>query len=556
MEEQRLAYLQWVLKTERTPLLDEFVHRSNKDFDKLENIIAGWWSRFKAESEAKEKAEAEAKAKKEVEEKEKARAPLEAGAGEPQKWQPEEFGPDTDAAAAKAPEFFQPAHDSSTQEPAPAIQPPATPIQPATKTAHAPAEAKPAAPAATNPMPLPPSPALRFSVKNARQGETFGAEIMIEPRTAKPVLCAIRFPEDLPGLVAEPPHWRIDGVPRGSGEFALRVEYRDTEGAPIRTGTLHFVVNPDPRTLWEDKPSDPSTGFWKEDDAYSMAPGSEAKIVAARRRGRSHAHKGSCCDDDYVIESCHGWYMAIVADGAGSAKFARRGSQVATRRAADFMQRILAGSDGDKLWRASENYANAGAQDPETAEGQTLRNSLYVTLGHAAHAAARALQEEATARDDIIANIRELSTTLLIGLARKIGTRWFCAAYWVGDGAVGVYRQNKEVILLGVPDSGEFSGQTRFLTAEEVQQESLLRRLRFTVVEDMTAFMLMTDGVSDPKFPSEIQLGRLAEWDALWQDIETGASLREGGDVAARLHGWLNFWASGEYDDRTLAIIY
>ncbi|MDR3323043.1 MAG: protein phosphatase 2C domain-containing protein [Zoogloeaceae bacterium] len=414
--------------------------------------------------------------------------------------------------------------------------------------------------APTTPMPSPsPSTILRFTVKkNARQGEPFDAEIMIEPHSAKPQLVDIRFENDM-GLTVSPPHWRIQGTPTRSGEFTLDVVYSNTEGGQTYVGKLPLVINPDPKTLWKDEPSGDanSTLFWKEDNVHQCVQSQDAKIVAARRRGRSHAHKGTCCDDDFFIEvdPVHGWHLAIVADGAGSAKFSRHGSKVATDAAAAFLKQALAATAGEELRKASADYANSPPLDPQSAKGQTLRNCLYVTLGHAAHAAVKALHKAVDEHPEI-SHVKELSTTLLIGLARKIGTRWFCAAYWVGDGAVGVYRENRDIVLLGDADSGEFSGQTRFLAAEEVQQESLLRRLRFVVVEDMTAFVLMTDGVSDPKFPSEMKLGELAEWNALWQDIDRAARLHEEGDADSRLLDWLNFWATGEYDDRTIAIIY
>ncbi|MDR2261603.1 MAG: protein phosphatase 2C domain-containing protein [Azoarcus sp.] len=404
---------------------------------------------------------------------------------------------------------------------------------------------------------MPSSPPLRFHIKNARQGEPFDAMIAIQPEDVKPLLRRIDFPEDM-GLAADLPNWRVHGTPKRSGEFQLVVEYRDDGASPVRSGFLPFIVNSDPETLWKDKPSDRNVPFWKADNAHDCVQGSDARIVAARRRGRSHAHNGTCCDDDYVIyaDPPNGWQLAIVADGAGSAKFSRRGSQVATAAAAEFLrQQVFASQAGEDLRAAILGYVRAGKPGAASDEEKALRKCLFMTIGHAAHAAAKALYKEARDRADVIANVKDLSTTLLIGLACKIDSRWFCAAYWVGDGAVAVYRKNAEVILLGASDSGEFSGQTRFLTAEEVQQDSLLRRLRFAVVEDMTALILMTDGVSDAKFSSEAQLGKLAAWDAFWTDLGE-ARLEEDGDVDLRLLDWLDFRVSGEYDDRTIAIIY
>ena len=48
---------------------------------------------------------------------------------------------------------------------------------------------------------------------------------------------------------------------------------------------------------------------------------------------------------------------------------------------------------------------------------------------------------------------------------KKYDFGWFIASFWVGDGAMCLFdAENKTAKLLGTPDEGEFSGQTRFLT--------------------------------------------------------------------------------------------
>lgn len=547
---ERLAYLQWALKPGDTQLFNKIAgdkhHEINALFDGFDTTLKERWEHWEAGPPMPPQ--------------DKVSAPP-----------PASSGAAPSGAAIPAPVV--------QSRPAPEQTPP--PQTPPAQTAPPSSGAGAAQPPMPFPAPtMPSSPPLRFHIKNARQGEPFDTAITIQPEGVKPLLCRIGFPEDM-GLAADLPNWRVHGTPERSGEFQLVVEYRDDGASPVRSGVLPFIVNSDPETLWKDKPSDRNAPFWKADNAYDCVQGSDARIVAARRRGRSHAHNGTCCDDDYVVyaDPPNGWQLAIVADGAGSAKFSRRGSQVATAAAAEFLrQQVFASQAGEDLRAAILGYVRAGKPDlasaerkalgkglvhdvawlleePASVEGKALGKCLYTTIGYAAHAAFKALHKEARERADVIASVKDLSTTLLIGLACKVDSRWFCAAYWVGDGAVAVYRKNAEVILLGASDSGEFSGQTRFLAAEEVRQDSLLRRLRFAVVEDMTAFILMTDGVSDAKFSSEAQLGKLAAWDALWADLGE-ARLEENGDVDLRLLDWLDFRVSGEYDDRTIAIIY
>lgn len=422
--------------------------------------------------------------------------------------------------------------------------------------------ASPKGATASNPPPL--GPAIRFSLRNARQNERYEAEIQRDPNQSGLRLLDVTLPEGS-GLKVDLENWRITGTPAIAGEFnlGLRYAYADQPPPASHTAAMSFVINADPKTLWQNNPSDRAAPFWKEDNASSVILGQHAKIIAARKRGRSHAHKGTCCDDDFHLhcDDGNGWYLAVVADGAGSAKFSRRGSQIATRAVGSYLKDVFSDERGSKLVDAIEALAE-GTRPEATKDDlirlqQKTRNELFTTIGYAAHHAVRELQNEAKSRSDVISSPKDLSTTLLIGLARKVGEKWFCAAYWVGDGAVAVYRRNRSVHLLGSPDSGEFSGQTHFLDPSQVSQESLLRRLRFELVEDMTAFLLMTDGVSDPKFRSESAMTELQDWDRLWDDLETGARLpssEEGHET--RLLEWLDFWAQGEYDDRTIAIIY
>lgn len=439
----------------------------------------------------------------------------------------------------------------------------ATAPLPATSTAAAPAIRKPIVTPEPPKAPFP-GPAIRFSIRNARQNDPYEGEIQCDPKVAGLRLLDVKLPEGV-GLTVDNQNWRITGTPALAGEFnlGLRYDFGDQSSYAPQTGGMPFVINADPKTLWQNLPSDRSAPFWKEDIASSVVLGQNAKMIAARKRGRSHAHKGTCCDDDFQLhyDAPNGWYLAVVADGAGSAKFSRRGSQIATRAVSSYLQEVFSDDRGTTLAEAIEAYAQSNSAEITDGElelsYQKTRNELFKTIGYAAHHAVLQLQEEAKNRSDIIAAVKELSTTLLIGLARKVGEKWFCAAYWVGDGAVAVYRRNKSVHLLGTPDSGEFSGQTHFLDASQVSQEALLRRLRFELVDDMTAFLLMTDGVSDPKFRSEAAMGEAADWDQLWVDLDAGARLssdEEGHET--RLLEWLDFWAQGEYDDRTIAIIY
>ncbi len=450
---------------------------------------------------------------------------------------------------------------------------PGTPIPPTTMPKPTPMPQKPSATRAATPAPgsnapvPPPLPVapdknrtpLAFKLRNARQSEPYLDEIGFEPANAQIRLVTVELPAEL-GLVCNLKTMSVEGTPKISGEFSINIHYRWTDDSPVteRPGKMTLYVNPDPKSLWQNQESDRSDPMWKEDEAAQIVCGEERRIIAARKRGRSHAHVGSCCDDDFYLQhnSDQGWYVAIVADGAGSAKASRQGSRVAVRTAGSFLKDTLAGEGGEKVAAAVAAVQAAPKGCRENAQ-RVLHNALYVTVGHAAHRAMKALFDEAQARPDIIGSVKDLSTTLLIGVARKFDTQWLCAAYWVGDGAVGVYRRGGEIQLLGEVDAGEYSGQTRFLDANEVSQEALLKRTRFTLCDDFTAFLLMTDGVSDPKFETEAKLVDLSAWDELWDDLQTGAGLSSPDEHPdQKLLEWLDFWSQGNHDDRTIALIY
>lgn len=461
----------------------------------------------------------------------------------------------TPEASAQTREAPQETPTADKSEPPAPVSPPA-PQSPAASSAPPPTPGPVAPPAST---PVKDRPALTFKLRNARQSEPYSDVISWAPADARIRLIALELPDEL-GMRCNLNSLVVEGTAKVSGEFSLPVSYRWADDSPLteRSGKISLYVNPDPKSLWKNLASDRSDPLWKEDEAAQIVCGEQRRIIAARKRGRSHAHVGSCCDDDFYLQhnSDQGWYLAIVADGAGSAKASRQGSRVAVRAAGNFLKDALAGEGGAQVAAAVLAVQAASEGERESAR-RLLHNALYVTIGHAAHRAMKALFDEAQARPELIASVKDLSTTLLIGVARQFGSQWLCAAYWVGDGAVGVYRRGADIQLLGEVDAGEYSGQTRFLDANEVSQEALLKRTRFTLCDDFTAFVLMTDGVSDPKFETEARLAELGAWDALWDELQGGAGLASAGEHPdQKLLEWLDFWSQGNHDDRTIALIY
>ena len=349
----------------------------------------------------------------------------------------------------------------------------------------------------------------------------------------------------------------LSGIPGAPGDFTLTLRYMTIPGEPASTLQLPVAFNPDPRSLWVAKPVPANIEFPKEDEdsAYVCVPRSggvpQKDIVAASKRGRSHAQDGKPRDDDFRVSfNPHGgWYVLAVADGAGSARYSREGSKIACEVTERYCSQWLA-DKGEALEAAVAAYEADRAPD----NLQPVVEMVHDILFKGATEAYRAITAKANACES--ASVKDFSTTLLLAICRRFDFGWFVASFGVGDGAIAIYDKDADTVrLLNEPDGGEFAGQTRFLTMKSIFSDRT--RIRMSIVPGFTALMLMTDGISDPFFETDANLSRKEKWDALWQSITAEADLSgDNPDAAPQLLDWLDFWSPGNHDDRTIAILY
>ena len=218
---------------------------------------------------------------------------------------------------------------------------------------------------------------------------------------------------------AEPRKCVVSGTPTAAGEheIVLRYTYSDwVEGLPKLERAFKLTVNPDPRDLWQDKPTDREIEYFKEDSATAFIPagtvGADKSVIAASLRGRSHAHEGKPRDDHFVIRrgAETGWSILVVADGAGSAQFSREGSRIAAETAARYCDEHIRELETD------EAFARFGAE-PDNAERRALvGRAAYKVLGNAAFEAHRAIREEAERRER---GRKEYASTLLFAACKR-----------------------------------------------------------------------------------------------------------------------------------------
>lgn len=371
---------------------------------------------------------------------------------------------------------------------------------------------------------------------------------------------------DKAGLSFDAASAKISGIPSSALSVDLQLSFTCGQGEDQVEDIkiIPFSVNADPKDLWLNKPSNKNDLYAKADSDKYAGPFLDKRIAVASQRGRSHAHEGAFRDDHfYVCKLPLGWEIIAVADGAGSAKFSRQGSKIATTFIAESFhdETLLA-----ELSERCSDYFNAAvsntpetaaaAEDPALKHKSSIINILYKQVRNLHTKLIEFAQQEAI-------QLKDLNTTLIFALTGKFDNGYTVLTFGVGDCPVNIITGNPvEVKLLNQLDIGEFGGGTRFVTMPEIFTNDIASRFAINRFEDFSRLVLMTDGVYDPKFVTENKLEDKAAWDTFFADLdgqnEDNARvdfLRNDG-IEDQLLSWLNFWSKGNHDDRTLAIIY
>lgn len=355
----------------------------------------------------------------------------------------------------------------------------------------------------------------------------------------------------------------ISGKPESSGEFKLSLKYRlneEPEDAELHEKIFPFVINPDPKSLWKNIPSNQDDEFWKEDDITAFGSIADRHIVVASKRGRSHANVGSFRDDDFAFTNLGstGWSLVVVSDGAGSAKISRQGSRLACQYIIDYFKTALSGERHQKL----ESLILGNQADPTDAIKKELSLCIYNLVGGGAKRVHDQLLDFATGKGY---SINDLNSTFIFTLFKPFDFGTVVLSFGVGDCPIAVIPKDfSEVKLMNWLDVGEFGGGTRFITTTEIfSSPKFASRINFKVFKDYAYMFLMTDGIYDPKFVVEANLEKVEKWKEFVEDLKgnndagSRVVLESGNkNIEQELSDWMDFWSAGNHDDRTLAIIF
>jgi hypothetical protein len=411
-------------------------------------------------------------------------------------------------------------------------------------------------------------PRIRLSLPNGSEGKRFEAELLVDiPREYGSDISLIDLEFEFEALDQlgikldiEERKLLFSGIPRQHGELKIGFRYvipsRPQIARPAlpQSDVLEWFVNPDPRSLWKNLDPDPSSPYPKSASDHARIQG-DSVAIAASVRGRSHAHEGTFRDDDFCVwhDPSSDWYLMIVCDGAGSAKYSRRGSEIACAVFREEIKPFLKGSLCDESFSSAveDFFSNSTSDQP-----QAIRRKLYEAMGGSAMKAFKSIQEEAKAIEG--GETKLFATTIISTISKRFSWGWFVGAFCIGDGGAAIYHEDGQVKVLNRSDGGEFAGQTRFLTMPEIwtSGREVMDRVHFAVCDRLTAVVAMTDGVSDPKFETDDGFKDTEKWHRFWQDIGREVLLSKGNANADKeLLSWLNFWSPGNHDDRTLAIL-
>jgi hypothetical protein len=404
--------------------------------------------------------------------------------------------------------------------------------------------------------PTPKNPNIRIALRNGTVGKPYSVEggaiagRIAEARGDNTELACIshlQLPCDS-GLIFDASTGSVTGTPTRPFEEVLLLDYAVSPSAGSIRFEVSLLINPDPASLWKDLDPSPEAPYQKASLAHEAFNYPDFKVIAASRRGRSHANKGDFRDDDFAVGYAQktGWLVVAVADGAGSAKYSRKGSSIACTTCRDWLVGNL----------NAPEYQNVGASkqpgvDSESIPVRPIRDLLY----DAARLAHDKIDKESKNPSEPLpepSTIRNYDTTLILLLMKKMGDSCFAATFSIGDGGAGIFTSPQDAIPLTLPDGGEHAGQTTFLTIPSslsVKPENLEKRYHNEVVQNFTAALSMTDGITDPKFPSDAAFADSACWSSLWAELDPALESSES------LLEWMNFFSPGNHDDRTVVAV-
>lgn len=413
---------------------------------------------------------------------------------------------------------------------------------------------------------------------NALIGVSYKAKIEIEKFNLKDLIISDIEGLTDTGLTFDAPSIVIEGIPIKSGDLKLKLLYRlqdEAENSVLNAKIIPLLVIVDPKTLWKNLPSNKDDIYWKEDNVSISDKLGTKTIVVSSKRGRSHQNVGSFRDDDFSFKhfDSNGWSIVCLADGAGSYSLSRKGSQIACNAVVEYFESNLKTDIQTNFELKIAEYVKSKDEGlKKVIDGLTAQNLYKAVLF--AHNKVKENADALYKSNPVLFNNTKLKepidyyhSTLIFTLFKKYDFGYVLLTFGVGDCPAAVMNKEKtETKMLNWLDVGEFGGGTRFVTQSEIfhsTQNPMISRFSTNIVDDFSYLFLMSDGIYDPKFEVEANLGKNEKWLEFLADLEgkneDNSKIDFNSDnkeIVNQLSTWMDFWSKGNHDDRTLAIIF
>lgn len=413
-----------------------------------------------------------------------------------------------------------------------------------------------------------------IQIPNGTEGKEYQHQIKLIPKDCKNIcIISLEGLNDI-GLEFNSDEFMLTGTPTRSGDVTGFITYNHEMDldSPLKKKEFVLFINPDPKKLWKDLPSDKEDLFWKEDDLTIFDNINESlNLIISSKRGRSHRNVGSFRDDDfsYFTNSDLGWSIVSVSDGAGSYKFSRKGSEIACKSIVNFYSEYF---QSEEFRLFSEQLVALDFENIRKSEAESKRimyKGVLHTFDEIKSFADTHFEKFPSEFLDLNGKgaIEHFHCTLVFTIFKKFEYGTVFLTFSVGDCPAAVFDENSEKLtLLNWLDVGEFGGGTRFITQGNIfhsNEHPMSNRFSMNIIKDFTHLFLMTDGIYDPKFNVESNLEKSEMWKTFLSDLKGNNELNYGIDfrgdnefIKNELSDWMEFWSPGNHDDRTLAIIF
>jgi Protein phosphatase 2C len=316
------------------------------------------------------------------------------------------------------------------------------------------------------------------------------------------------------------------GLENAAKEVASTLDRLAETMAPAMVASLAIplagVIKTTP-TRWRNLPSNRADPHAYPDEMTSSSQGAGGyTMVAASRRGKSHAHDGTFRDDAVALGVTPFWNIMAVADGAGTASYSRVGANMAVHAAVEAIRGAM----------------------PVVPTTSDLGRAIWAGL-QAAHGALSGFAEGRSLP------LTDLHTTLQLMIHAPQPRGCYVALLHVGDGIMAAQSANK-YYLLTTPDSDpDDSSRTLFMTSAPIRKW-MERTKVYDFDEPLDVITMMTDGISGDLEPyeSEEVLRNM-----LFAPLQQRVLCYPLPQREKALLAFISYERRGSFDDRTLAVL-